>query len=331
MSLEKVGKTPIVSISDAIGKPQSETYAALEYENPGGSHKDRPAAFILNNAIQRGELNPGMTVVEYTSGSMGISIAHLCRDQYKTVICMPEGISTEREDIIRSLGAELILTPADHILTKEEKGQGVTLRDIWLAGTRQAAEKIKAGSPKNTFLVNQSDNFENLDAFHELGYELIDQHPNLDYFVCCVGTGATIAGVGEVLRRYSPRTKIVGIDAAASPSTHHAFYKKPFNPEKDHRPHRIPGIGAGKLSMIAESLVGDIMKTYKGDRIELIEDGEVHAMCRQLKQKGFFVGPTSGANALVAKRILIRHPDAKIGTVFFDKGDRYKSCGIFDE
>lgn len=321
----------MVSIADAIGLPECNASAVLEYEHPGGSHKDRPAHAILKKAIDSGDLQDGMRVVEYTSGSMGISIAKLCRGTYQAILCMPENISQERERLIRQFNAELILTPADRILTDEDRAKGLCQRDIWLAGTRRKAEEIRSEDPDNTFLVNQSDNFDNLRSFNALGHQILEQHPDpIDYFVCCVGTGATWAGVTEVLKARSPQTRIIAIDAAASPTTHHAFYGLPFDPSRDHKPHRIPGVGAGKLSEIAGYGL-ELMDKEHGDRVELVSDEEVHAMCRELKEKGFFVGPTSGADALVSRRILSQNPKANVVTIFFDKGDRYLSTGIFNE
>jgi cysteine synthase len=329
-SIENIGKTPMVSISEAIGLKDLHAYAVLEYMNPGGSHKDRPAGSILKQAIESGRLRDGMRIVEYTSGSMGISVARLCRDLFSTTICMPDGISKEREQIIRALGAELVLTPSDRILTDDEKIRGVTQQDIWLAGTRKKAQEIFDENPKNTFLINQSDNFGNMKSFNELGYQILEQHPEpIDYFVCCVGTGATWAGVSEVLKEQSPTTKIIGIDSANSPSTHNAFYGLPFDSVKDHKPHRIPGVGAGRISKITEYGLG-LMDKSKGDRIELVDDEETHQMCRDLKEKGFYVGPTSGANALTTRRILEKDPNSNVVTIFFDSGERYVSTGMFD-
>lgn len=328
--IEAIPLNPMIRIGEVLGFPDAQAYAIPEFKNPGGSHKDRPVRQMINQALKSGDLRQGMTVIEFSTGSMGASTATLLRDELSVIICMPEGISAEREKLIRDQRATLLLTPSDRHLTEEERMRGLTRRDIWIGGCRQVAEALRDEDPEKFFLMNQSDNPNNLKAFYELGYQILRQCPKpIDYFVCGVGTGATWAGVTEVLKKHSPHTKSISIDPFRSPSTHHSFYKIHFDPNLDHHPHQIFGYGAGGVSPIAQHGLS-LVNQQVGDRAELVSQDEVFAMCRHLKQKGLWVGPTSAANALVVQKILQKEPEACIATIFFDSGERYISTGLFD-
>lgn len=173
--------------------------------------------------------------------------------------------------------------------------------------------------------MNQSGNPDNKNSFHDLGYEILahfkDGKP-IDYIVIGAGTGATVVGVSEVIKRHSPQTQVVTIDESGYPSTLN-FKIGHGQTEWDWVSHKLYGYSAGKISPILCKGIDRI------DEIRQVSDEEAFAMSRELIQKGMPVGPSSAANIIVIRRILQSHPHARIVTVFFDHADRYRSVGLY--
>jgi cysteine synthase A len=284
-SADQIGNTPIVK----IGK----IYAKLESVNPGGSIKDRAVFEMIRAAERKGELKRGYTIVEPTSGNTGISIAMLAAvGGYKAILVMPEGMSRERIEIMKSFGARVILT-------KEEE----TLEG--------AIRKAKALARKpRTFMPNQFENPDNTKAHHKTGREILEQVGIPDAFVAGVGTGGTLMGVAEVLKAANPNVKIIAVEPKES------SVMSGGKPGK----HQIQGIGDG--------FIPDLVDMKMIDEVIAVSSEEAIRTMRDLAQKhGILVGISSGANFLAAKIVSRKH--RKVVTVFPDRGERYLSSSVF--
>lgn len=191
-----IGRTPVVKINKLFNKPGVSIYAKLEGQNPGGSVKDRIAATMVNEAERSGVLQKGMTILEPTSGNTGIGLAMVAAVKgYKLKIVMPESMSLERRKILRSFGAELVLTPGD---------KGMT-------GAIETAEKLS--EEPGYYMPNQFANPANAKAhFDGTAPELLQQLGKIDVFVAGIGTGGTITGVGQRYKLDSPKTKIIAVE-----------------------------------------------------------------------------------------------------------------------
>ncbi|MDK2946118.1 cysteine synthase A [Geotoga petraea] len=289
-----IGNTPIVTLSNII--EPGRVFIKLEKNNPAGSVKDRPAYFMIKDAEIKGQLGDHQKIiVEPTSGNTGIALAAIARSKgYKIYLTMPESMSVERRQILKLLGAELILTPAD-------KG---------MKGAIEKAEELQ--KKYNAFMPNQFDNPSNPKA-HEYttGPEILKQMDfNVDAFVAGVGTGGTITGVGKVLRKtFQECIKIFPVEPANSSVI------SGNQPGK----HKIQGIGAGFIPGNLElSLLDEPIK---------ITDEEAYEMTKRLaKEEGLFLGISSGANVAAAiKAADILGENKRIVTIGCDSGDKYIS------
>jgi len=193
---ETVGNTPVVQLQALNPEPGTRIYAKLEYFNPTGSLKDRIVAFMVERAERRGELRPGMTIVESTSGNTGIALASVAaRKGYRALIVMPEDMSVERRRVMEAFGAELLLTPA------EEGPEGALAR----------AQTVARRS--GHYLLGQFVNRDNVLAhYRTTAPEILRQVPDLDTFVAGMGTGGTITGVARRLKEVNPAVKVVGVE-----------------------------------------------------------------------------------------------------------------------
>ncbi|MEN3008383.1 cysteine synthase A [Pseudothermotoga sp.] len=287
--LNLVGNTPMVRL-----KTESRVFVKLERNNPWGSVKDRPALFMIEAAESQGLIKNGV-IVEPTSGNTGVALAAIgTLKGYRVILTMPESVSVERVKLLRSYGAEVILTSAE---------QGMN------GAIKKALELVKE---LDAYMPNQFENPYNPFS-HELttAHEILAQmNYKLDVFVAGIGTGGTITGVGRVLRKlYGAKVKIVAVEPAASPTISKGFASR----------HRIQGIGAGFVPKILDiSLI---------DRIELVEDEEAIDMMKFLmKKEALPVGISSGANIAVAMRIAKDLPEnARVVTIAPDGFDRYLS------
>lgn len=292
-----IGRTPIVRLSRITGPDEATILAKVEFFNPGGSVKDRIGLAMVEDAERDGRLKPGMTVVEPTSGNTGVALAMVCAVKgYRCVLTMPESMSIERRRLLEAYGAELVLTPAP-------KGMN---------GAVEAAKEILRDLGDKGFMPQQFENPSN-PAVHRrtTGQEILNDMDvsKLDAFVAGIGTGGTITGAGEVLRKAKPNLLIV----AAEPK------RSPLLTGGSAGPHRIQGWGANFIPAILDRNIYD----------EVIDvgDQEAYLACRELALKeGLLVGVSCGG-ALVAARQIARRlgPGKTVLTLLPDTGERYWS------
>jgi cysteine synthase A len=296
--LDLVGNTPVVELAK-INNTKSLILAKLEALNPSGSIKDVMALYMMDVAEKRGMLKSGSTIIEATSGNTGISFAMLAPLKgCKFVAVMPEHMSKERRQMMQAFGAEVVLTP-------EKDG---------FAGALDRVEQL-ARENKDAWLPRQFDNPDNIAAHREITAKRILQQvgDKIDVFVAGVGTGGTLMGVAEALRRAYPGVKIVAVEPAESAVMSGG---KPTS-------HLIQGIGPGFVpSLVNMSLIDEVIKVKSNDAV---------AMTRRLmKEEGLMVGISSGANVLAALEVAQRLGKGKtIVTILPDRGERYLSMDLF--
>ncbi len=281
--LDLVGNTPLLK----IGK----VYAKLESMNPSGSIKDRMALYMTIKAEKLGKLRPGMEIVEATSGNTGISFAMVSAVKgYKFTAVMPENMSIERRGLIKSYGANLILTPAE--------------KDM--AGALEKFDEIKRRN-KNAWYPMQFENPDNTEA-HRMttGKEIIKELGEVDVFVAGVGTGGTLMGVAKALKELNPRVRIVGVEPSESA----------VMSGKKAGPHGIQGIGEGFIPPLVDmKMVDEVVAIKTEDSIRMAKE-----LCTK---HGVFVGISSGANYLASLKFADKFD--KVVTVLPDSGNRYLS------
>lgn len=292
---ELIGNTPLVRLNRLPAPGSAEIYAKLEALNPGGSVKDRIAFNMIEQAEKRGQLKPGSRIVEATSGNTGIGLAMVGASRgYTVTLVMPDNMSYERIQILKAYGAEVILTPVD-------KG---------MAGAVDKAREIVSNAA-NCFMPSQFTNADN-PAMHRktTAKEILnDLDGKFDAFVAGVGTGGTITGVAEVLKKHDPAIRIYGVEPASSPVLSGG---KPGA-------HMIQGIGAG--------FVPAVLKRDLIDKIYTVSDDNAYQTASQLsKKEGILAGISAGAAAFVALQVAKELGKGKtVVVVFPDSGERYLS------
>lgn len=300
--LETIGNTPLVELSKIERELKLETkiLAKLEYFNPAGSVKDRAALSMIEDAERRGILKEGSVIIEPTSGNTGIGLAAIAAVKgYRMILTMPETMSSERRNILKAYGAEVVLTEG-------MKG---------MLGAIKKAEELAREIP-GSFIPGQFENPANPDAHKRAtGPEIWESTGgNVDIFVAGVGTGGTLTGVGEYLKERKPEIEIVAMEPASSPVLS----------EGRSGAHKIQGIGAG--------FVPEVLNIGLVDEIIKIENETAFEMGKLIARKeGFLVGISSGA-ALAAAVQLAKRTENRgkmIVTVFPDNGDRYYSTPLF--
>ncbi|MDO5746157.1 MAG: cysteine synthase A [Actinomycetaceae bacterium] len=295
-----VGNTPLVRINSLSRNAHAHVIAKAEFFNPASSVKDRIAVAIVDAAEQSGQLKPGGTIVEATSGNTGVGLAMVGAARgYRVVITMPESMSQERRMLMRAFGAELVLTPAS---------QG-------MKGTVEAARSLVENDP-NAVWARQFENTAN-PAIHRLStaQEIWDDtNGAIDVFIAGIGTGGTISGVGAFLKEKNPDIRVIGIEPEESP----------LMTQGKAGPHAIQGIGANFVPSNYDPTVVDEVITIKGsDALEYAR--------RAAREEGLFVGISSGANLAGALSIARRQEmeDKTIVTVLPDTGERYLSTPLY--
>jgi cysteine synthase A len=288
-----VGRTPLVRLVGVAPEEAATVWAKLELVNPGGSVKDRPALCMLLAAEAEGKLGPGSTIVEATSGNMGISLAMIAAvRRYRCVLVMPEDMSIERRRIMNAYGADVELTPAAG----------------GMAGAVSHARELLDEIP-GAFMPSQFDNPNN-PAIHEktTGAEILAQmRGRLDAFVAGVGTGGTLTGVARALRaRLGNAVRIVAVEPAASAVLSGGAPAL----------HAIQGLGAGFVPrVLARELIDDVIA---------VSDSDARSMALRLaREHGLLVGPSSGANVAAACRVASELGAGDVVTVLCDSGERY--------
>lgn len=299
-----IGKTPLLEltrIEEELGL-KARIFAKLEYFNPAGSVKDRIAKRMIEDAEASGELKPGATIIEPTSGNTGIGLAAVAAAKgYKTIIVMPETMSVERRQLMKAYGAELVLT---------EGAKG-------MKGAIAKAEEI-AAETENSYIPGQFVNPSNPAAHRDTtGPEIWeDTDGKVDYFVAGVGTGGTVTGVGEYLKSKNGDVKVVAVEPEASQTL----------AKGEAAPHKIQGIGAG--------FVPETLNTHIYDEIIPVTNEDAFETGRLIGHKqGVLVGISSGA-ALWAAIELAKKPENEgknIVVLLPDTGDRYLSTPLFQE
>lgn len=296
-----IGGTPLVDLKELCdGAAGARVLAKLEAFNPGGSVKDRPALWMINDAEASGKLAPGGTIIEPTSGNTGIGLAAIAAARgYRLILTMPETMSVERRNLLAAYGAELVLTEG-------KKGMN---------GAIAKAEELLAATP-GAFMPGQFTNPAN-PAAHKAttGPEIWrDTNGEVDIFVVGVGTGGTITGAGEYLKGEKPSVQVVAVEPAASPVLSGGAPG----------PHAIQGIGAGFVPKILNRDLLDEVITVNNE--DALETGRrvAHAL-------GFLAGISSGAAVWAALQLAQRPENAgkTIVTVLPDTGERYLSTKLF--
>ena len=301
---ELIGKTPLLELSNyekenALG---AAVLAKLEYFNPAGSVKDRIAKAMIDDAEEKGLLKKGSVIIEPTSGNTGIGLASVAAARgYRVILIMPETMSVERRKLLKAYGAELVLTDGA----------------AGMKGAIAKAEELAKETP-DSFIPGQFINPAN-PAVHRAttGPEIWeDTDGKVDYFVAGIGTGGTIAGVGEYLESKNPEIKVIAVEPTGSPVLS----------EGKAGPHKIQGIGAG--------FVPDTLNTGVYDEIIKVDNEDAFVTGREVaKEEGLLVGISSGA-ALWAATQLAKRPENKgknIVVLLPDTGERYLSTALFEE
>lgn len=298
---ELIGSTPLLRLNKYVRERglDAEIIAKLEYLNPAGSVKDRVALNMVLDAEERGLLKAGGTIIEPTSGNTGIGLALVAAARgYKLILTMPETMSEERRRLIKAYGAEIVLTPG---------AEG-------MSGAIKRAEELK-NSIEGSIIAGQFENPANPEAHRKTtAQEILREAGKVDFFVAGVGTGGTITGVGQVLKKRYPEVKIVAVEPAGSPVLS----------KGEKGPHGIQGIGAGFVPKALDTSVYDEVMTVTDE--EALAEGRFLA-----RTEAFLTGISSGATLFAARRVAERKENAgkRILVLLPDSGDRYLSTALF--
>jgi cysteine synthase A len=299
---ELIGNTPLVQLTNYSTKRELEAtlIAKVESFNPVGCVKERIALAMIEDAEARGILKPGSEIIEPTSGNTGIGLAMVSAIKgYKLTLTMPETMSIERRNLLKALGANIVLTP------------GTT----GMKGAIEKALELQA-EKKGSYIPQQFENLANREIHRKTTGEEIwrDTDGKIDIFVAGVGTGGTVSGVGEALKAHNPKVQIVAVEPASSPVLSGG----------NSGPHKIQGIGAGFIPKIYNA---DVV-----DEIIQVSDNNAILISRQLaKEEGLLVGISSGAATYAATQLALR-PENKgkiIVTLLPDTGERYLSTVLY--
>ena len=306
--IETIGNTPLVKLNRVTEGLQATVALKCEFFNPLGSVKDRIGAAMIQAAEKAGKIKKDTVIVEPTSGNTGIALAFVCAAKgYKLILTMPESMSIERRILLSMLGAKLILTPASE----------------GMRGAVNKAQEILKENP-NAFIPQQFSNPANPQIHAETTAEELwrETEGKIDVLISAVGTGGTITGCGEVIKKKKPGFKAIAVEPKDSPVITQTRTGQPLKPG----PHKIQGTGAG---FIPDNLHLEVV-----DEVITVSNEEAFAMARRLcKEEGILAGISTGANVHAAIEVAKR-PENKgkwIVTIGCSTGERYLSTALADE
>ncbi len=301
--LQAIGKTSMVRLRKVVPENCADIFVKLEWENPTGSFKDRMAQAVILRAEADGRLKPGDTVVDYTGGSTGTSLALVCAAKgYRIKIVSSDAFSKEKLDHMVALGAQLTLVPSEG---------GLTTRKL-IEDMIEAARKLS--QQPHTYWTDQLNNLDSVTGYYSLGEEIWNQtNGEIGAFVHCVGTAASSRGVATVLKRQKPSIKVVVVEPAESSVLLGG----------QAGPHKIEGVGIGYTPPLWEpSVVDEIVAVATNDAKEMAR--------RLAREEALFGGTSSGANVIAAIQIAERlGPGKKIVTLMGDSGLKYLSTDVY--
>jgi cysteine synthase len=301
--LDAIGNTSMARLQKVVPSGCAQIFVKLEWENPTGSMKDRMAREVIERAEADGRLKPGYTVIEYTGGSTGASLALVCAAKgYRIHIVSSDAFSPEKLDQMRALGAELTLVPSEGGLTTKK-----LILDM-IETARTLSEQ------PNTYWINQLNNFDTIAGYHSLGEEIWSQtNGAVDAFVHSVGTAASSRGVFTVLKRHKPAVRTVVVEPGESAVL---LGGQPG-------PHKIEGVGIGyRPPLYDASLVDEIIAVKTEDAKEMAR--------RLAREEAIFAGTSSGANVVAAIELGSRlGSDATVVTLMADSGLKYLNTDVY--
>jgi cysteine synthase len=302
--MQAIGNTPLIKLERLSEPGCAEIFVKYEGGNPTGSMKDRMALSMIEEAEKRGELKPGGTVVEYTGGSTGGSLAMVCATKgYKAHFVSSDAFAEEKLQTMRAFGAELDITPSENRKITAKLIDGLISR---------ARELSKA---PNTFWTDQFNNIDNRNAYHKMAREIIDVlGKNVDEFIMGVGTGGCFSGNSELFKEEIPTIRCIAIEP---------LHVRALSGGDKSGTHRLEGIGAG--------FVPSICRLDLADEIIAVSDGDAYTTARKLARlEGIFGGITSGANVWAAmQRARIIGAGKRIVTVVVDSGLKYLNGDLY--
>ena len=301
--LDAIGNTSLVRLRRIVPPGAAPILAKLEWENPTGSLKDRMAMAVISRAEEDGRLKPGDTVIEYTGGSTGTSLALVCAAKgYRIHIVTSDAFSQEKRDHMAALGANLTLVPSEGGLTTRK-----LIQDMIEVARGLSREP-------RTYWTDQLNNHDSIGGYHSLGEEIWNQTKGrVDAFVHSVGTAASLRGVATVLKRHKPGVRIVAVEPAESPVLAGGSAG----------PHRIEGVGIGYTPPLWKpNLVDGILPVGTDDAKEMTR--------RLAREEALFAGTSSGASVVAAIRVAEElGPDAMVVTLMADSGLKYLSTDVY--
>ena len=301
--LQAIGNTSMVRLRKVVPPGCADVFVKLEWENPTGSLKDRMARAVISRAEEDGRLKPGDTVVEYTGGSTGASLALVCAAKgYRIQIVSSDAFSQEKLDQMAALGAQLTLVQSEGGLTTRK-----LILDMVEAARRLSREP-------HTCWIDQLNNSDSIAGYHSLGEEIWSQtNGEVNAFVHCAGTAASSLGVATALKRHNPGIKVVVVEPAESSVL---LGGKPG-------PHRIEGVGIGYTPPLWDPTLVDEVLAVRTD--------DAKDMARRLaREEALFAGTSSGANVVAAIRVAERlGPDARVVTLMADSGLKYLNTDVY--